>query len=289
MKKRIAAWLCILVLLFAALPVRADSIVAHTFREVDEAMKQLVAGQGKTKVEFYTGSKFSDKVGREKMSKTISSLLTRWLSANTTIYYRNHGPFGMGFWIDDYRSIRPAIRMAEAWKRGNTKGLSKAEKKCLKQVVKVVDRIKKRAPSGSLKMEMQIFDWVCNHMSYRDYPNSDPHAARNKTAVGAFNAGRGNCQAYSELFYLMAVIGGLEVTFVSGYSDGDTDGPGHMWNAVKWKDEWYMVDCTWGDDKSGPNHKYLNFGLDRARKLYDWSKQKNPLTFAKKTVRKYSH
>ena len=72
-------------------------------------------------------------------------------------------------------------------------------------------------------------------------------------------------------------------------SDGKTDGSSHMWNAVKFEGEWYMVDCTWGDKKSGPNHKYLNFGLDRAKKLYDWSKKENPMTFAKKTVRKYSH
>ena len=50
-----------------------------------------------------------------------------------------------------------------------------------------------------------------------------------------------------------------------------------------------MVDVTWGDKKKGPDHSYLNFGLDKAKKRYSWYDETLSFEIGVKTNPNYSH
>jgi len=58
------------------------------------------------------------------------------------------------------------------------------------------------------------------------------------------------CAGYSNLYHAMAKAVGLESEVVTGLAHTTPDSPlpdrRHAWNAVKWDEEWHLIDCTWG-------------------------------------------
>ncbi len=62
----------------------------------------------------------------------------------------------------------------------------------------------------------------------------------NHDAYHLITSYEGVCQAYSELFYLLAK--GADVPVRN--QDGELDGTGHLWNLVKIHDSWYHIDIT---------------------------------------------
>ena len=177
--------------------------------------------------------------------------------------------------------IRSGIRMAEAYANGLTDRLSKDERKCLKQITKVVEKMKKKYEPDSVELERAIYDWICDRLEYEAFTGDKAHDQKISDACYAYFNGRGNCQAYSDLFYMMATMAGFEVNYVSGWHDGGK----HLWNVILINGGLYMVDVTFGDTGNGtypmPTHYYFNFGRDRAQE-YTWFKEIFP-TIEKKT------
>lgn len=75
-------------------------------------------------------------------------------------------------------------------------------------------------------------------------------------AYGMLANGKGVCQGYSEIIYMMAKEFGIEAWFCSSKANGEIDingvpqMVGHIWNYIKLDDEWYHLDATWNDPDS---------------------------------------
>lgn len=169
--------------------------------------------------------------------------------------------------------IRSGEKMLEAWLFDDRSSLTSEENRCLDQVIQVMNGLMRQHPKTSLELETAIYDYICDHVSYQNYPSGDARREACTSACNAFMNGWGNCQAYSDLFRMMATMGGFNTGLISGKAGG-----AHMWN---WIGTWfdgeyrvYMVDVTFGD-KDGQwktDHYYLNFGLDRVDE-HSWHKE----------------
>lgn len=97
----------------------------------------------------------------------------------------------------------------------------------------------------------RAYRWICDNMEYDD-------TLTRGSAYDALILGDTVCTGYASAFQLIMEQMGIESYLVQG----DIDGEGHEWNAVKLDDEYYFVDATFGDT-SGQLNKYLLFGTDR--------------------------
>lgn len=101
--------------------------------------------------------------------------------------------------------------------------------------------------------ELAIHDWLVDNVTYDDAAD-DCH-----DAYGALLKGEAHCVGYSDAFYLLGTLAGLDVSYVAGAAGGD----GHAWNAVRLGDRSYFVDVTWDDyDWGAPTHDYFNIPSD---------------------------
>lgn len=97
-----------------------------------------------------------------------------------------------------------------------------------------------------------VHDWVADRITYdvaalkgRRPPQDAETVFRSRYAV---------CAGYSQLFAAVAKAAGLEAEYVVGDAkgaNGEVDGAGHAWNAVKLADAWYLVDTTWDSGSVG--------------------------------------
>ena len=66
-------------------------------------------------------------------------------------------------------------------------------------------------------------DWLVESVTY------DDEADDCQDAYGALIGGRAHCMGYSDAFYLLGTLAGLDVNYISGYAYGG----GHAWNTVR--------------------------------------------------------
>lgn len=97
---------------------------------------------------------------------------------------------------------------------------------------------------------LKINDYVARHMRYSWTPC---------TAYDALIKGRGNCQAYSEAFYLLALNSGIKAKMVQGDAYGDGSWGYHQWNFFRSGGKWYSIDVCWNDGYH--DHTWVRRGL----------------------------
>ncbi len=186
-------------------------------------------------------------------------------------------------------SLRPGLLMAEAYWGGDTSRLNADEKKCLKQLTSLTDKMVKQYGYATVDTELAIYDYICDHVTYRTYPKSDSRHNQCTSAANALLHGWGNCQAYSDLFFLMTMMTGFD----SGYISGMGNGGAHLWNTISIGGEQVMVDVTFGDTEITEypvqqTHYYFNFGRDRLDS-HTWSPAVfDPSWLSRKTNDSYS-
>lgn len=117
-----------------------------------------------------------------------------------------------------------------------------------------------------------ILKFICDNAEY-DFKNENYGAALMLTD------GKGNCQSYTSLFYILGRYCGLEVLIVPGKLR-DNMMQNHVWNQVNLNGRWFFVDLTSYDitkDESyflrpleEQNEKYMIYygGFDELLKLY---------------------
>lgn len=130
-------------------------------------------------------------------------------------------------------------------------------------------------PRGSdLQTALAIHDSICSRVTYRvDYEND-----LNNHAIGALLYGQADCDGYSDAFYLLASLAGLNVRYIVGSSrDGGSSlftapGENHLWNLIMLDGTWRSVDVTWDDGiwDTQPGYIFFNIGLDIMDRLYEW-------------------
>lgn len=143
-------------------------------------------------------------------------------------------------------SYYPGQRIVWAWQSGDFSELTQEEQKTYELAVELVEQAKKET-DDIYEMELWLHDWICDHVVY-DSPHTyvDPEdyvGLQELTCVGALLNGTANCQGYTDAFYLLGTLAGLEVHKVFG-SNGEE---GHCWNAVRLDGRLFTVDVTFND------------------------------------------
>ena len=195
----------------------------------------------------------------EELTDTVYKIGKRWCTEDFNLWHDLGSDGSVRYYITGAKP-RDGVRMAFDI------DLSPSDRRCLDAINAVVDGFIREYGYDALLVETAIYDWICEHMEYHsfdEFPTGDIRQETCTSAITAFREGWGNCQAYSDLFYLMATRAGLQPGYISGWAGG-----WHLWNFV-WLDDGspegknYMVDVTFGDGTG--THYYLNFGLDRAK------------------------
>lgn len=114
----------------------------------------------------------------------------------------------------------------------------------------------------------KIAYWICKHTKYA-YGQYD-----NAEAGTLFSKGRGVCRDYSDAFWAMCKVSGIQCEYYAGTVTG---GGRHGWNRVKIEGKWYWIDVTWMDcGKSINKNYYLKRKLWKNHKITELC-QKNAL------------
>lgn len=108
-----------------------------------------------------------------------------------------------------------------------------ATQKKVKSILKKL-HLKGTAYSKAVKLN----DYLAKHVSYLRHQG---------TAYDALVKGKGNCQAYSEAFYLLALNSGIKVKMMDGLGGNDE----HQWNCFKSGKAWYSIDACWNKGHKG--------------------------------------
>ena len=167
----------------------------------------------------------------------------------------------------------PGAKVAYAYKSGNTSILSNEEQKLYNVAVEIVNKAA-RKPTPIMK-EFYIHDEITARVDY-----SYSLGARVGNAIGAFLDGKANCQGYSDAFYMLGQMLGLNV----GKMSGRTRGNQHIWNTITFDDgKTYAVDCANDDasfstSKEGGynNYIYFNAAEEILNVTHSWSSATEP-------------
>ena len=165
-------------------------------------------------------------------------------------------------------------RIAHAWKTGRTDALTFREQQTLKAAQQLTDGIR----GSELEREKAVHDILCRDVTYYTDP-SDDHLECD-CAIGAILNGRADCDGYSDAFYLLGSLAGLEVRYQHGASVPDsenlagskrnTEAGGHMWNLVRISGKWMMLDVTWDDQGDHIYYVFFNTGSAAEAKKHKW-------------------
>lgn len=129
---------------------------------------------------------------------------------------------------------------------------------------RVAEQLTEGCQSNLEKIEA-IYDWMTRTIAY-----DTSYSVR--TADGCFDAKKGVCQGYSELFYRIAEAAGLRVEIISGISRdiyGRVSDSGHAWLFAYTRENYgILIDPTWdagtvngNEFKRGSYHRGW-FGVD---------------------------
>ena len=125
------------------------------------------------------------------------------------------------------------------------------------------------AGMNKFEIELALHDWVCNKVVYDTATANNPSSPTSPytySAYGALVEGRALCEGYSRAFQLLLNQVGIKCTLITGESNG----VGHMWNAVNIDNKWYHVDSTWNDSSKQIYHGYFNLtttDIDYSRQI----------------------
>jgi len=159
----------------------------------------------------------------------------------------------------------PGHRILQAWKSGDTSGLSEDEKQAL-QVAEDLVAAAKENSDDPLDIELYLYDWLCEHIVY-DSPDMDVEVEeyfrlRQLNCLGALLDGKANCQGYTDAFYLLGNMAGFDVCRLGGTGQWEP----HSWNGIILDGKGYIVDVTFGDfddlSSSSKNYTWFNCAFD---------------------------
>lgn len=225
----------------------------------------------------------------ERNSQTvIPVVLTNGLMVKEELTYMTNVDVGVSYKIlsgggKDSRMIYeiqryPGTKVAQAYLSGDKSGLSADEMRLYDIAVEIVNEAN-RQPSA-LRKELFIHDAITSRTTYYTEEN---HIGlpRFVTAIGALIDGQANCQGYSDAFYMLGTMCGLNI----GKMKGQAGGGGHMWNTIDFGDgKIYCVDVTWDDGKirfqdGGTEYNsyvYFNAPSEIMQADHSWTKEYAP-------------
>ena len=168
------------------------------------------------------------------------------------------------FYVRQY----PGTRVANAYLSNDTSDLSADEMQLYNVALGIVNEANKK--DRTINKEYYIYTEIMNRAEYfTGEMNGQP---RFVTAIGALVDGKANCQGYTDAFYMLGRMLGLNV----GRLVGEAGGGGHIWNTMTFEDgKTYCVDVTWGDHGFGDLNSYIYFNapveIMQETHKWDWS------------------
>lgn len=145
-----------------------------------------------------------------------------------------------------FPSYYPGQRIIHAWKNDDFSGLSVDELSTYQKARRLVHQAQAANPDPEA-VELWLHDWICENVEYDspyEYVYPEDFVGLNElTCVGAILSGKANCQGYTDAFYLLGTLAGLDVCVMFGTAEGG----GHCWNGVRLDGKLYMVDVTFND------------------------------------------
>ncbi len=261
--KRFAVLLLCLVLLTPPGPARAEAVDwIPGLTGISSKLLEYCLLEHESSLELYIDEGCARGLTDPQLLAALYDAGDEYCCSGFKLYYSWQRDGSLWVKYDEVR-LRPGLLMAEAYWNGSTDRLTPDEKRCLLQLERLTDSMVRQYGYETLDTELAIYDYICGHMDYRTYPSDDSRYPQCTSAANAFLYGWGNCQAYSDLFFLMTMMTG----FNPGYISGQADGKAHLWNTIGIGENVWMVDVTYGDNGDSeyplPCHYYFNFGRDR--------------------------
>lgn len=163
------------------------------------------------------------------------------IDVNGTWHINTDGTAQMTYKITEY----PGTRVANAYLSSNQQqawmNLTNEEQKLYNIAVSIVDEANKRLTE--VEKARYIHDEICKRVDYRSQTNQD--------AFGALVIKVTNCQGYSDAFYMLGRMSGLEVGRIRAHINENNEN--HALNTITFSDgRTYLVDAT-NDDTNNTN------------------------------------
>lgn len=178
----------------------------------------------------------SVKIHNEQERKDFQFELAQYIATARFILLNEEGGYGTGKFIYKITEEYISTRVANAYLSGDTSKLTSKELELYNKALPIVNEAKKY--SSSLEKELYIHDAICKRVKYKN-PQDNPDA------FAALVIGETNCQGYSDAFYMLGRMCGLNVCRIGGIVDGRS---GHAWNFITFSDgKSYCVDVTLDD------------------------------------------
>ena len=160
------------------------------------------------------------------------------------------GDFGTGRFIFTItRQDFIGTRVVNAYLNGNISKLTPDELELYQEALPIVNEAKKY--SSEVKKARYIHDELFRRVNYESHTNED--------AFGALVIGKTNCKGYSDAFYMLGLMSGLNVRRIGGKIEGD----GHVWNTITYSDgKTYCVDVAFGRFNLTYEHMKANYSCE---------------------------
>ena len=184
--------------------------------------------------------------------------------------------FDGGWYQEVVHDIYDDTDVVEAYKTGDTQGLSDEDKYVLDTASEIIDSIITDDMTDYEK-ELAVYNWQVEYVSY-----DESHFAAIPSDV---NVDEYNYYPYGVLKYHSAICVGNATTFklfmdmldIDCMIIHSTEQGEHAWNLVKLEDDWYHVDVTFDSGFEGPDYAFFNVN-DQVKQDggYPWNKDDFP-------------
>lgn len=193
--------------------------------------------------------------------ESLSDLPLSYLAWAHSIYLRKNNN-GSGIVNCLFVAKSSGMRIVDAYISSDDSSLSVDEKGALQSALKIVNDAKEKGLTG-VSLEKYIHDQIAlrSHKGQDFHGQVDAYGVHiHNSAVGVLTFKEGKCQGYTDAFYAVAKIAGLNVGKLV------VDNGNHIVNTITFDgDNWYIVDLTFNDwdNKNYIGHVIFNVGLDR--------------------------
>lgn len=172
-----------------------------------------------------------------------------------------YSPSSNGMMYIEKIKYRPGYAAARKAAMGQQGSMTSLERSLYELGMKVVKQARQTGCSTLLETEVYLHDYIAANVRYQ----LAAEGCMNDTAEGALLYGVAECDGYSDAFYLLCSLAGMEVGFQHGDTIDSEDDSTHLWNTICINDRWFFVDMTWDDvdDEACPElttYRYMNVG-----------------------------
>lgn len=162
---------------------------------------------------------------------------------------------GSNCFIYTIQTEYPGTHVANAYLRSDTSTLTGDELQLYNAALPIVNEAQKF--STPIEKELYIHNEICNHATFYTEENlftADNKPKRFATALGALLDGKANCGGFTDAFYMLGRMCGLNVARTGGMVKIGDHWEKHAWNTITFDDgKTYCVDVT-----NGVNAKNLH-------------------------------